>query len=70
MTKKKTPRAFTSHGLGGGYVAYLTISWYNGDILEGYGKTRRQAIRNVRAILKHRTIKEQGLTDTKRSSCR
>jgi len=70
MAKKKTAKAYTSHGLGSGFTAYLVISWENGDILEGYGKTRRQAIRHVRAILKHRTFKEQGLTDSKRSSCR
>ena len=70
MAKKKTIRASTSRGLGGCFIAYLTLDWNRGDILEGYGDNRRQAIRDVRSRLKHRTMKEKGLTDSNRSSCR
>ena len=68
MAKKKTVRASTSRGLGGGFIALLVID-YPSDLLEGYGKTRRGAIRDVRSRLKLRTLKEKGLTDSKRSSC-
>lgn len=67
--KKDTLRASTSRGLGGCFIAYLTLDWDRGDILSGYGNTRRSAIRDVRAQHKIRMKKEKGVTDSNRSSC-